>query len=349
MHPYSTGPRPGGRNRNRQKFNVGIIVLDNFTLHAFSSFVEALRLAADVGGRSRQVECGWSILGQGTVRASCGVTVVPEPLPDNPDCFDYLAVAGGNNFPQRRQPDSLTQYLQEADKAGVTLIGLCTGTFNIARAGLMTGRTACVHWNVSDEFRDQFPHISLRSDQLFIDSGDRITCAGSTGGADLALHLITRHCGPEKAQQSLRHMVRDRRRDASFPQTQFSADLQNISDNHLIRCVNLMEQTLNAPVSMGELSYRTGMSERQLSRRFIAALGMPPMTYYRHLRLRYCAWRLVHTTDHISWIANDAGFADSSHFSREFKRKHGMSPAIYRRTHLEDAGNGQIDGLLGPA
>lgn len=65
----------------RQKLRVALLVLDNFTLNAFSGFVDALRLAADEGGRSRQIECGWVIVGRGPVRASCGLTVIPEREP----------------------------------------------------------------------------------------------------------------------------------------------------------------------------------------------------------------------------------------------------------------------------
>lgn len=316
----------------RQKLRVAIMLLDKFTLNAFSGFVDALRLAADIGGRSRQIECGWVLVGQGPIRASCGLRVVPDQDSFDPSQFDYVAVAGGNDYRQRVQPAWLTRSLQQSDEAGVPLIGLCTGTFNIARAGLMTGRTACVHWNVHDEFRDQFPSVHSVSDRIFLDDGDRITCAGSTGASDLALHLVSRHCGPERAQQSLRHMVLNRQREASFPQTQFAEEARELRDDAVRRCINIMEQTLNAPISVDELSERSGFSTRQLSRRFRQSLGQTPSQFYRSLRLRYGAWRLVHSTDRIAAIATDAGFSDTSHFVREFKRHYGVPPGEYRQS-----------------
>ena len=315
----------------RQKMRIAVLVMDNFTLNAFSGFVDALRLAADEGGRSRQIECGWDIVGRGTVRASCGLLVTPDREPFSPAGLDYLAVAGGNDYRIRSQPAWVTQWLREAAAAGVTLIGLCTGTFNIARAGLMEGRTACVHWNVHEEFREQFPSLVAVSDRIFLDADDRITCAGSTGASDLALHLIARHCGPERAQQSIRHMMLNRQREASFPQAQFSGEARSLRDSAVRRCVAIMEQTLNSPISVDELAARTGLSGRQLSRRFIDSLGVPPSRYYRSLRLRYGAWRLVHSTDRVAEIAADAGFADGSHFQREFERLFGVSPAAFRK------------------
>ncbi|MCA1776567.1 MAG: GlxA family transcriptional regulator [Loktanella sp.] len=314
----------------QQKFRVAILLLDNFTLNAFSGFVDALRLAADEGGRSRQIECGWEISGHGTVHASCGLTVTPQGPPPHPREVDYIAVSAGNDYTDRRQPAWLDAYLNDAVDKGVTLIGLCTGTFNIARAGLMQGRTACVHWNVREEFRDQFPGIETVSDRIFLDDGDRITCAGSTGASDLALYLVSRHCGAERAQQSLRHMILNRQRDASSPQPQFVADMTRVKDAYVRHAIGLMEQTLNAPISADDLAQKVGLSQRQLSRRFMECVGQPPSRVYRVMRLRYGAWRLLHTTDRIGHVAADLGFADSSHFSREFSVLFKVSPKKYR-------------------
>lgn len=334
-----------------QKLRVGLLLLDNFTLNAFSGFVEALRLAADVGGRSRQIECGWVIMGRGPIRASCGLSIAADSELIEPGKFDYLAVAGGNNYQVRSQPAWLTAYLTAAAQAHVPLIGLCTGTFNIARAGLMEGRTACVHWNVHDEFREQFPSIPAVSDRIFLDAGDRITCAGSTGSQDLALHLISRHCGPERAQQSVRHMVMHDRRDATFPQAQFASETRNLRDTVVRRCVNLMEQTLNEPIFLEEMAMRLDISTRQLSRRFKDSLGETPSRYYRSLRVRYGAWRLVHSTDLASSIATDAGFVDASHFQREFQKVYGVTPSQYRRNagKIPHAGAKSSDPLHLPA
>ncbi|WP_216647034.1 GlxA family transcriptional regulator [Roseovarius sp. THAF27] len=319
--------RPGG---GRQKFRVAILPLDNFTLNAFSGFVDALRLAADEGGRSRQIECGWEIAGHRTVQASCGLTVTPQGPPPDPAEVDYIAVSAGNDYRDRRQPAWLDAYLKDAADKGVTLIGLCTGTFNIARAGLMKGRPACVHWNVREEFREQFPGIETVSDRIFLDARDRITCAGSTGASDLALYLVSRHCGAERAQQSLRHMILNRQRESSAPQPQFVTDMSGVKDADVRHAIGLMEQTLNAPISVDDLAKKVGLSTRQLSRRFLECVGQPPSRFYRVMRLRYGAWRLLHTTDRVGQVAADLGFADSSHFSREFASLFNMTPKSYR-------------------
>lgn len=312
--------------------SVAFLLLDQFTLTAFSGFIDALRLASDIGGRSRQLHCRWHIIGSETVVSSCGLRVTPDGC-ELPAGLDYLAVCGGNGYRDPTMPDWLDDILHEADHRGLGLIGVCTGTFAIAQAGLIRGATACVHWNVHDEFRERFPELPAVSDRLFYDAGSRITCAGSTGSIDLALHLIARHCGPAKAQQAIRHMMHEEMRPPSAPQAHFYTDLRGVHDPRVRRAARYMEQTLNAPVALTQLAAAVHTSARQLERAFHEALGVSPTRYYRTLRLRYGAYLLRHTNRRVSDIAADCGFCDASHFGRGFHELYGSSPRQYRMSH----------------
>jgi transcriptional regulator GlxA family with amidase domain len=324
---------------SRQQLKVGFILLDDFTLNAFSGFVDALRLAADEGGRSRQIRCAWRIMGPKPVTASCGLSVTPSDTLTDPARFDYVAVCGGNGYLVRRQPAWLDRYLRQADASGVPLVGVCTGTFNIARAGLMRGHVACVHWNVVEAFRDEFPDVPTSTDRIFVDTGSRITCAGSAGAADLGLHLIARHCGPERAQQSLRHMMIPAIRPAEFPQAHFHCDLSGVRDAAVKRAVLIMEQTLNRPLRLGEIATAVGLSLRHLQRRFAEEFGVTPGRFARDLRLKYATWLLERTDTSIADIAAACGFADAPHFARHFGRQFQSSPSTYRRSrsHAQSA------------
>jgi len=315
----------------KHQLRVGFVLLDDFTLNAFSGFVDALRLAADEGGRSRQIRCAWQIMGPKPIAASCGLRVTPSSALIDPARFDYIAVCGGNGYLIPRQPSWLDRYLWQAEAAGVPLVGVCTGTFNIARAGLMRGYLACVHWNVVEAFHEQFPEVPTTTDRIFVDAGSRITCAGSAGAADLALHLIARHIGPERAQQSLRHMIIPDMRPADYPQAHFHADLTGVRDAAVRRAVLLMEQTLNRPLRLAEISEAVGLSLRHLERRFAQEFGVTPGRFARNLRLNYAAWLLERSNTTIADIAVACGFADSPHFARHFGRHFACSPSQYRR------------------
>ena len=331
MGLYPMSVTPSNRLQRRQKLRVGFLLVEKFTLNAFSGFIDALRLASEEGARSRQILCGWEIMGAGPVKASCGLHVVPTTELVEPSSYDYIAVCGGNGYLDRTHPKWLDRYLKRADAAGVPLVGVCGGTFNIAWAGLMDGYPACVHWNIFEAFREEFPGIDARPDRIFLDAGARITCAGSAGATDLALHLIARHCGPERAQQSMRHMMLPGARPADFPQAHFYSDLSGVRDTGVRRAVQLMEQTLNSPAPMSRIAEVAGMSLRQLERRFSAELGTTPAGYCRDLRLKYGAWLLQHTTNTIADVASTCGFADSAHFNRNFRSRFQQTPGAYRR------------------
>ena len=310
---------------------VGFILLPLFTMNAFAGFIDSLRLAADKGGRSRQIHCSWQIMGSGPVTSSCGLEAHPQTPYREPNEFTHIAVCGGNNYLDPHEDQALSQYLKEAHRKGVKLVGVCTGTFAIARAGLLRGQRVCVHWNVINDFRQQFPKIDATPDRIFLESARVITCAGSSGATDMALHLIHRTCGPEKAQQAVRHMILNGMRTSSSPQTHFFEAIHEIRDERVRVAVLTMEQSLNTRLNACDLAKRINLSPRQLDRLFRQELGITPMRYFKIMRLRYADWLLHHTDSSIADIAADCGFADAAHLARDFHAHFACSPGQSRR------------------
>ena len=248
-----------------------------------------------------------------------------------PADFDYIAVCGGNDYLNHRQSPELLDYLRLAAATGVRLLGVCTGTFIIAQAGLADGRCVCVHWNVLDAFRERFPLARPVVDRLFIDEGSLITCAGSTATIDMALYLIKRHCGDDKARQALRHMMLQDVRPANLPQPHFFSDLSRINDLRVRKAAHFIEQRLDDPPRMETIAQYVGISVRQLERAFEAALGQSPGAFQRRVRLDYAKWLLSNSDRAVTQIAFDCGFADGAHLSREFRAAFGLAPARFRR------------------
>jgi transcriptional regulator GlxA family with amidase domain len=57
-------------------------------------------------------------------------------------------------------------WIQACSSRGARVVGMCTGAFLLAETGLLDGRTATTHWNFADLFRQRYPKVILRADQL---------------------------------------------------------------------------------------------------------------------------------------------------------------------------------------
>ncbi|SAL58908.1 AraC family transcriptional regulator [Caballeronia arvi] len=265
-------------------------------------------------------------------QASCGAVIASNVDLIDPTSFDYIAVCGGNDYLQSAtSPSVLLDYLRQASAANVRLIGVCTGTFTIARAGLIGNRKVCVNWNVFDVFRAKFPAIAASTDHLFLDEGDLLTCAGSTAAIDLGLYLIARHCGGDKARQAARHMILQDIRPSRLPQPHFWTALDGISDPRIHAAAHFMEQRLDTPPSIEATARYVGVSPRQLERIFHTSLRMSPAAFQRRLRLEYGRWLLENGSTSVTQVAFDCGFADTAHFSREFKLLFQIRPSDVRK------------------
>lgn len=313
------------------QLRVGVLLMHQFTLAAFSGFIDVLRLAGDSGGRSRQLAITWQVMSlDGRPRASsAGIEVSDITALQAPENFDYIVLCGGNDYHQRMPSDGLYEWLQRAVDHKVRMLGLCTGTFALAYAGLIGTRTVCVHWNVLDSFRQQFPGIRAVVDRIFVDEGDLITCAGSTAAIDVALYLVERHCGRDKAQQAIRHMMLQGIRSPRLPQAHFYNDLEGVEDPRVRKAAHYIEQRIDNPPSLEAIARYVGVSGRQLGRAFQAALGESPMAFYRRLRLGYGRWLLEHGHSSITQVAMDCGYADGAHFSRDFRSHYGETPSHF--------------------
>ena len=212
-------PDSASQTPNSANLAVGFVLMPSFTLLPFSAFIDALRLAADEGDQSRQINCQWTVMGPtlDPISSSAGVTVKPWETYRNPAGFDYIVVVGGLLENTLEGSEHIVDYLQQADRAHVPIIGLCTGSFVMIRAGLMDQRRCCVSWFHHKDLTDRYDTVTPIADQLFVDDGDRITCAGGAVAADLAAYIIERHLGQSWARKSLRILVMDNPRPASDP------------------------------------------------------------------------------------------------------------------------------------
>lgn len=314
----------------RQKLSVGFVLAPNFTLLALSAFVDTLRLAADEGDRSRPIRCAWTVLSDTMrpVRSSSGISVNPDSELQDPQHFDYLVVVGGTlSTDLLSKPMSV--YVQQAARAGVPLVGICTGSFVLARLGLMQGRKSCISWFHHEDFRTLYPDLDASSDELFIVDGDRLTCAGGTSVVHLAAHLVKQYCGEAAAEKALRIMIEQTTLPSQFPQPQ-PLRTPRTRDLRVRKAMLLMERNLETPLSAEFIARHVGVSVRQLERLFKTEVGCSPSAFALRIRLAHAHHRLLHSPDPVADIALQSGFVNRSHFARSFRLEFGITPSDLR-------------------
>jgi transcriptional regulator GlxA family with amidase domain len=313
------------------QLRVGILLARRFTLGALGNFIDVLRLAADEGDRSRPILCAWRILSptMEPVASSAGIAVQPDERPGDPTRFDYVAVVGGLvDEVEALHPDS-ARFLERAAAAGVPLVGVCTGTFALHRAGLMQGYRACVSWFHHADFLERFDGLTPVSDRIFVADRDRLTCSGGVAAAHLAAFIVRRHLGAARAAKSLHIMILD---EASAEEPQPGMPLALATDDALVRrALLLMQQSVEAPLSVARVAAQLGVGRRRMERHFREALGVTPLAADRLIRVEQAKRLLRTTTRSATRIAADTGFCDLPHMIHVFRAAEGVTPDAYRK------------------
>lgn len=318
------------QTHSSRALRVGFILCPNFTLVAFSAFLDTLRLAADEGDRSRPVHCTWEILSHdmGPIRSSSGVEVKPTILLTTPTDFDYIVVVGGLLHGPRCAKAALDFLLRAADMR-VPLVGLCTGSFVLARLGLMKGIRCCVSWFHHEAFVAEFPAVPVTSEVLYLVEEGRLTCAGGTSVVHLAAHIIEIFGGKAKASKALRILIEDAMQPGTSVQP-IPPQSAQAKDARIRRAMLLIERNVENPVSCEFIARQIHLGVRQLERLFKLELGISPSAYAEKLRLAKAHDLLLASAEPLHEIAIRCGYKNHSHFASRFRLAYGKSPSAIR-------------------
>lgn len=313
------------------RLKIGFVLARSFTLSAFALFVDTLRLASDESDKSGRRFADWQVLGstRHLITSSCGLQVAPTSNFVDPGNFDYIVVVGGLLNREAPVDNETIAYLKQADAAHVPLIGLCTGTFILAEAGLMKKHETCVSWLHHEAFRERFPDHRVRADRIFNLDRSRGSCAGGSSSADLAAHIVRQHIGKAAERNALEVLQIDRARKAveTQPRRPLSIDCD---DARLKTVLIMMEQNVENMLPIAKLASAVGLSRRQLERLFVDETKTTPAAVYRRVRLERARHLLMKTKAPLIEVAIEVGFANAGHFSRVFRQVYGESPISLR-------------------
>lgn len=312
----------------KQKRHIGFILLDNFSMIAFSNAVESFRMANYVSARPLYRFSVAGLNGGYTV-ASNGLSVNHTAEWEDLSSCDVIFVCGGFDL-SKLHNSALRNILQRLAKQGMALGGVCTGAFALADAGLLDGYQASIHWENMLTAKETFPQVCFNTTIYTIDR-NRYTCSGGTASLDLCIQLIRLHhdraLSDTVAEQFTLSVLRGGDEAQHIP----ISKQQHAGYGYITEALVLMDKNLEDPLPIHEIAQLLGISVRQLERLFNQYLSKPPQLYYMEVRLQHAKRLLKQTNKSIMDIALACGFANPSSFSKAYRSQFSHTPSQTRK------------------
>lgn len=305
------------------------LLLDRFTMMAFASAIEPMRLANQVSGMKLY---DWKLASEDgrEVRCSNGTVVRVEMGLDEIARDDTVLVCGGIDVAEATTKPVLNWLRREA-RRGAAVGGVCTGAWAVAKAGLLDGKRATIHWENQDSFCEDFDEVKLTK-SVFVIDGNRLTTAGGTASIDLMLKLIARDHGEGLANTVADQLIYNSIRTDQDSQRLSIPTRIGVRHPKLAQVIGRMEANIEEPISPATLAAEVGMSTRQLERLFRRYLNRSPKRYYMEIRLQKARNLLMQTEMSVINVALACGFASPSHFSKCYRAHYQTTPYRERGT-----------------
>lgn len=244
-----------------------------------------------------------------------------------------IVVPAWRSISQPPPPEAIAA-LRKAHQEGARIIGLCTGAFVLAAAGLLDGRPATTHWMYAPTLAKRYPKVHVDPRELFVDDGDVLTSAGTAAGIDLCLHVVRSDHGAEAANALARRLVVPSRRSGGGQAQYIDQSLpEEIGNDPLAEVVTWALENLNQQFDVEVLAARAYMSRRTFDRRFRTLTGSAPLQWLITQRVLQ-AQRLLEASElSVDDVARRCGFRSPVALRGHFRRQLGVSPAAYRTSY----------------
>jgi transcriptional regulator GlxA family with amidase domain len=305
---------------------VVIVVFNEVTLldvaGAAEVFVEANRFGADYQLKIASVD-GCDVTS--SIGARLGVTDSISSIA----FADTVLVAGSDDLPRRAIDVALVEAVRSLSARSRRLASICTGSFILAQAGLLSGRRATTHWHDTRLLARAFRDITVEPDAIFVRDGDVFTSAGVSSGIDLALALVEMDYGTELVRDVARWLVVYLKRAGGQSQFSVLVEADPPPQSPLRAVTDAVAANPAANHSVKTLAAQASLSTRQLTRLFQSELGTTPARYVEMVRID-AARAALDAGRTVTDTASLAGFGSAETLRRVFVDYLGVSPKAYR-------------------
>lgn len=310
--------------------HVWFVVTPNVLLLDYAGAAEAMRMAAEMGGKLVVHTCApMAQAGTSLGIALAGLEPLPKHLPPN-----SLVIVAGNAdeakdlaTPAAR---AVIRWLRYAPLPDTRIASICSGALLLAQAGLLEGRRCTTHHSLIAMLRAAAPTATVEEDKIFVDDGTVLASAGITTGIDLALYLIESHGGAELAARVARRLVVYLRRNGSDPQLSPWLAFRNHMHPAVHRAQDAIAGDPARTWSLTELAAHAHISARHLARLFSTHAGIGVVAYQQRLRIARARELLTTTQLAIEQVAERCGFASARDFRRVWQKFEAGPPQAFR-------------------
>ncbi|MNK53133.1 HTH-type transcriptional regulator CdhR [compost metagenome] len=229
----------------------------------------------------------------------------------------------------------LTNWIARQYQQGAEIASMCTGAFLLAATGLLDGKSCSTHWVVADNFRNRFPKVHLKTDQLITDENGIYTNGGAYSFLNLLLYLIEKNFDRQTAIYCAKvfQIEMDRHSQSSF--IIFKGQKLH-SDEMVKEAQNYLEDHLHQKIAVEDLSARFSVGRRNFDRRFIKATGNTPIEYLQRAKIESAKRAFETSRKTINEVMYEVGYADAKAFREVFRKITGISPLEYRNRYNKD-------------
>jgi transcriptional regulator GlxA family with amidase domain len=306
--------------------DIAVLVLPRASILEVASVLDPMRSANRHLGRDG---FRWRIVSPdgGAVGLTCGIELPAiGPLAAAEGADVLIVVAGYNQSEIATRP--LIAGIRRMAPRFRAVGAVDAGPWVLARAGLLDGHRATVHWEDLEDFAQAHPAVDVVPDR-FVISRNRFTVGGAAPAADLMLHLIGARCGAGVAGQVAASFLYETTGDGARPQRPGMLPLSH--DPRLSAALRMMNAHLDEPVTLSAIAQAQGIGLRRMEQLFHEGLGQGPAAAYLELRLQAARRMVIDTRHGMQEIALRCGFVDPTSFSRAFRRRFDSPPSRMRR------------------